>query len=117
MGMIRRAGEDKTWTGNSHHVLNLLFLDSYEDNMSEERMGTLVKEYVKTDRFDGRISKVTVQRWIESNNITFEDLLVDWMELGLITEQTVEDSLKIKNYEDIVRTEKRVAERLAEENL
>ena len=108
-----RFGIDKTLTGNDSKVLKLLFLDSYEDVMSDERMSGLVKDYVKTDRFDGRMSEITVQRWLESKVIPYEDMLVDWVELGLINSKRANDSLMVKKYETIVAAEELAAAKKA----
>jgi len=102
MGMIRRFGKDKTWTGNDHAVLKKLFDDSYTDSMSKEAMNTLVEKYANSTKFTDRLRKFTVQRWTKSKNVPFEDMLVDWLELKLVTPEIVDNSIQIKKYEDSV---------------
>lgn len=102
MGMIRRFGKDKTWTGNDHAVLKKLFADTYTDSMSTEAMNTLVEKYADSSKFTDRLRKFTVQRWTKSKNVPFEDMLVDWLELQLVTPEIVDNSIKIKKYEDSV---------------
>ena len=102
MGMIRRFGKDKTWTGNEHAVLRKLFADSYTDNMSSDKMNALVEKYADSTKFTDRLRKFTVQRWSKSNNVPFEDMLVDWLELKLVTPEIVDNSIQIKKYEDSV---------------
>jgi len=114
MGMKRKFGTDKTWTGNDHDVLKLLFTDTYSDNMSKELMNALAEDYSGSTRFKDRMRKFTVRRWVQSNNVPFEDMLTDWMELGLITEKIVKDSLIIKNYEDSIAVDEFIAARKLE---
>ena len=114
MGMKRKFGTDKTWTGNDHDVLKLLFTDTYSDNMSTEVMNTLAEDYAGSTRFKDRMRDFTVRRWVQSNNVPFEDMLTDWMELGLITEKIVKDSLIIKNYEDSIAVDEFIAARKIE---
>lgn len=114
MGMKRKFGKDKTWTGNDHGVLKLLFNDSYSDNMSKELMNALAEDYSGSTRFKDRMRDFTVRRWVQSNNVPFEDMLTDWMELGLITEKIVKDSLIIKNYEDSIAVDEFIAARKIE---
>ena len=114
MGMKRKFGTDKTWTGNDHGVLKLLFDDTYSDNMSKELMNALAEDYSGSTRFKDRMRKFTVRRWVQSNNVPFEDMLTDWMELGLITEKIVKDSLIIKNYEDSIAVDEFIAARKIE---
>ena len=114
MGMKRKFGTDKTWTGNDHGVLKLLFTDTYSDNMSKELMNALAEDYSGSTRFKDRMRKFTVRRWVQSNNVPFEDMLTDWMELGLITEKIVKDSLIIKNYEDSIAVDEFIAARKIE---
>tara|TARA_B100001105_G_C22338054_1_gene419946 strand:+ start:560 stop:943 length:384 start_codon:yes stop_codon:yes gene_type:complete len=114
MGMKRKFGTDKTWTGNDHDVLKLLFTDTYSDNMSKELMNALAEDYSGSTRFKDRMRKFTVRRWVQSNNVPFEDMLTDWMELGLITEKIVKDSLIIKNYEDSIAVDEFIAARKIE---
>jgi len=102
MGMIRRFGKDKTWTGNDHAVLKKLFDDSYTDSMSADTINTLVEKYADSNKFTDRLRKFTVQRWSKSKNVPFEDMLVDWLELKLVTPKIVDNSIKIKKYEDSV---------------
>ena len=102
MGMIRRFGKDKTWTGNEHAVLKKLFDDSYTDSMSADTINTLVEKYADSNKFTDRLRKFTVQRWSKSKNVPFEDMLVDWLELKLVTPKIVDNSIKIKKYEDSV---------------
>ena len=102
MGMIRRFGKDKTWTGNEHAVLKKLFADTYTDRMSNEAMNTLVEKYADSTKFTDRLRKFTVQRWTKSKNVPFEDMLVDWLELKLVTPEIVDNSIQIKKYEDSV---------------
>ena len=102
MGMIRRFGKDKTWTGNEHAVLKKLFADTYTDRMSTDAINTLVEKYADSDKFTDRLRKFTVQRWSKSNNVPFEDMLVDWLELKLVTPEIVDNSIQIKKYEDSV---------------
>ena len=114
MGMKRKFGTDKTWTGNDHGVLKLLFTDTYSDNMSKELMNALAEDYSGSTRFKDRMRKFTVRRWVQSNNVPFEDMLTDWKELGLITEKIVKDSLIIKNYEDSIAVDEFIAARKIE---
>ena len=114
MGMKRKFGTDKTWTGNDHGVLKLLFDDTYSDNMSKELMNALAEDYSGSTRFKDRMRKFTVRRWVQSNNVPFEDMLTDWKELGLITEKIVKDSLIIKNYEDSIAVDEFIAARKIE---
>ena len=114
MGMIRRFGKDKTWTGNEHAVLRKLFADSYTDNMSSDKMNTLVEKYADSTKFTDRLRKFTVQRWSKSNNVPFEDMLTDWMELKLIDQDQVKDGVIIKNYEDSVAVAEFIAARKLE---
>jgi hypothetical protein len=102
MGMTRRFGKDKTWTGNEHAVLKKLFADTYTDSMSNEAMNTLVEKYADSTKFTDRLRKFTVQRWTKSKNVPFEDMLVDWLELKLVTPEIVDNSIQIKKYEDSV---------------
>jgi hypothetical protein len=102
MGMTRRFGKDKTWTGNEHAVLKKLFADTYTDRMSNEAMNTLVEKYADSTKFTDRLRKFTVQRWTKSKNVPFEDMLVDWLELKLVTPEIVDNSIQIKKYEDSV---------------
>ena len=114
MGMIRRFGKDKTWTGNEHAVLRKLFADSYTDNMSSDKMNALVEKYADSTKFTDRLRKFTVQRWSKSNNVPFEDMLTDWMELKLIDQDQVKDGVIIKNYEDSVAVAEFIAARKLE---
>jgi len=102
MGMISRFGKDKTWTGNDHGVLKLLFADSFIDTLSVDGMSKLAENYTGKKRFEGRLKEHKVLRWVESKNIPFEDMLVDFLELKLITPEIVDNSVKIKNYEDAI---------------
>ena len=107
-----KSGVDKTWTGNDNEVLKLLFAESYTDDMSNEAMNLLVEGYAGSKRFQDRMRNFKVQRWTSGDNksvfgsvggrIPFEDMLKDWMDLGLITEKIVNDSLVIKKYEDAI---------------
>lgn len=108
----KKSGVDKTWTGNDNEVLKLLFAESYTDDMSNEAMNLLAKDYSGSKRFQDRMRNFKVQRWTSGDNksvfgsvggrIPFEDMLKDWMDLGLITEKIVNDSLVIKKYEDAI---------------
>jgi len=108
----KKHGVDKTWTGNDNEVLKLLFAESYTDDMSNEAMNLLVEGYAGSKRFQDRLRNFKVQRWTSGENksvfgsvggrIPFEDMLKDWMDLGLITEKIVNDSLVIKKYEDAI---------------
>lgn len=108
----KKHGADKTWTGNDNEVLKLLFAESYTDDMSNEAMNLLVEDYAGSKRFQDRMRNFKVQRWTSGENksvfgsvggrIPFEDMLKDWMDLGLITEKIVNDSLVIKKYEDAI---------------
>ena len=99
-------------TGNDNEVLKLLFAGSYTDDMSNEAMNLLAKDYSGSKRFQDRMRNFKVQRWTSGDNksvfgsvggrIPFEDMLKDWMDLGLITEKIVNDSLVIKKYEDAI---------------
>mgnify|MGYP001139982440 CR=1 FL=1 len=99
-------------TGNDNEVLKLLFAESYTDDMSNEAMNLLAKDYSGSKRFQDRMRNFKVQRWTSGENksvfgsvggrIPFEDMLKDWMDLGLITEKIVNDSLVIKKYEDAI---------------
>ena len=99
-------------TGNDNEVLKLLFAESYTDDMSNEAMNLLAKDYSGSKRFQDRMRNFKVQRWTSGDNksvfgsvggrIPFEDMLKDWMDLGLITEKIVNDSLVIKKYEDAI---------------
>jgi len=99
-------------TGNDNEVLELLFAESYTDDMSNEAMNLLAKDYSGSKRFQDRMRNFKVQRWTSGDNksvfgsvggrIPFEDMLKDWMDLGLITEKIVNDSLVIKKYEDAI---------------
>ena len=99
-------------TGNDNAVLKLLFAESYTDDMSNEAMNLLAKDYSGSKRFQDRMRNFKVQRWTSGDNksvfgsvggrIPFEDMLKDWMDLGLITEKIVNDSLVIKKYEDAI---------------
>jgi len=107
-----KSGVDKTWTGNDNDVLKLLFAESYTDDMSNEAMNLLVEGYAGSKRFQDRLRNFKVQRWTSGKNksvfgsvggrIPFEDMLKDWMDLGLITKKIVNDSLVIKKYEDAI---------------
>lgn len=110
MGMIRRFGKDKTWTGNDHGVLKLLFADSFIDTLSVDGMSKLAENYTGKKRFEGRLKEHKVLRWAESKNIPFEDMLVDFLELKLITPEIVDNSVKIKNYEDTIFVERWIKE-------
>jgi hypothetical protein len=80
--------------------------------MSNEAMNLLAKDYSGSKRFQDRMRNFKVQRWTSGDNksvfgsvggrIPFEDMLKDWMDLGLITEKIVNDSLVIKKYEDAI---------------
>ena len=110
-----KSGVDKTWTGNDNEVLKLLFAESYTDDMSNEAMNLLAKDYSGSKRFQDRMRNFKVQRWTSGDNksvfgsvggrIPFEDMLKDWMDLGLITEKIVNDSLVIKKYEDAIEAD------------
>jgi|TARA_R110002074_G_scaffold22542_10_gene68703 hypothetical protein len=100
MGMNRRFGKDKTWTGNDHGVLKLLFADTFVDTLSVDDMSSLAEKYTGKKRFEGRLKEHTVQRWTTSKNIPFEDMMVDWVELGLLSGDVADQSCKIKYYED-----------------
>ena len=110
MGMNRRFGTDKTWTGNDHGVLKLLFTDCIIDTLSVDDMSELAEKYTGKTRFEGRLKEHKVLRWVESNNIPFEDMLVDFLELKLITPEIVDNSVKIKNYEDTIFVERWIKE-------
>ena len=107
-----RHGENLTWTGNDNGILKLLFEDSYTDDMSNEAMNLLAEDYAGSKRFKDRMRNFKVQRWASGKNksvfgssggrIPVDGILVDWMELGLITEKIVNDSLVIKKYEDAI---------------
>tara|TARA_B110000908_G_C10250485_1_gene451681 strand:+ start:2094 stop:2489 length:396 start_codon:yes stop_codon:yes gene_type:complete len=114
MSMIKRFGKDNTWTGNARNELKKLFDDSYTDEMASDTMNNLVKKYASTHKFSDRMRQFTVLRWSKSKNIPFEDMLNDWMELGLITKQNINDSLIIKNYEDSVAVDEFIAARKLE---
>ena len=114
MSMIKRFGKDNTWTGNARTELKKLFDDSYTDEMASDTMNNLVKKYASTHKFSDRMRQFTVLRWSKSKNIPFEDMLNDWMELGLITKQNINDSLIIKNYEDSVAVDDFIAARKLE---
>jgi len=111
-GGASRHGANSTWTGNDTSVLELLFKESYLDDMSNEAMNLLVEDYAGSKRFQDRLRNFKVQRWTSGDNksvfgsvggrIPFEDMLKDWMDLGLITEKIVNDSLVIKKYEDAI---------------
>ena len=102
-------------TGNDNEVLKLLFAESYTDDMSNEAMNLLAKDYSGSKRFQDRMRNFKVQRWTSGDNksvfgsvggrIPFEDMLKDWMDLGLITEKIVNDSLVIKKYEDAIEAD------------
>ena len=108
----KRHGVDKTWTGNDNDVLKLLFEESYTDDMSNEAMNLLAEEYASSTRFKDRMKNFKVQRWSTGGNfsifgskggrIPFEDMLRDWMDLGLITQKIVDDSLVIRHYEQTI---------------
>ena len=102
MGMNKRFGTNKTWTGNDHGVLKLLFEDSYIDTLSVNDMSILAEKYTGKKRFGGRLLPHTVIRWKKSNNIPFEDMMTDWVELGLLTGDVADTSSKIKHYEDAI---------------
>ena len=114
MSMIKRFGKDNTWTGNARTELKKLFDDSYTDEMASDTMNNLVKKYASTHKCSDRMRQFTVLRWSKSKNIPFEDMLNDWMELGLITKQNINDSLIIKNYEDSVAVDDFIAARKLE---
>jgi hypothetical protein len=107
-----RHGVNLTWTGNDNSVLKLLFKESYTDDMSNEAMNLLAEDYAGSKRFKDRMRNFKVQRWVSGENksvfgssggrIPIDGMLVDWMELGLITEKIVNDSLVIKKYEDAI---------------
>mgnify|MGYP006087031549 FL=1 len=111
-GGAPRHGPNMNWTGNDNDVLELLFEDSYTDDMSNEAMNLLVEDYAGSTRFQDRLKNFKVQRWTSGKNksvfgsvggrIPFDGLLIDWMEIGLITEKIVNDSLVIKKYEDAI---------------
>jgi hypothetical protein len=111
-GGAPRHGPNMTWTGNDNDVLKLLFTESYTDDMSNEAMNLLVEDYAGSKRFQDRLRNFKVQRWTSGENssvfgsvggrIPFDGMLIDWMELGLITEKVVNDSLVIKKYEDAI---------------
>ena len=111
-GGAPRHGPNSTWTGNDNDVLELLFEDSYTDDMSNEAMNLLVQDYAGSKRFRDRLKNFKVQRWTSGKNnsvfgsvggrIPFDGMLIDWMEMGLITEKIVNDSLVIKKYEDAI---------------
>ena len=107
-----RHGSNMTWTGNDNDVLKLLFKESYLDDMSNEAMNLLAEDYAGSKRFKDRMRNFKVQRWTSGKNksvfgsvggrIPIDGMLIDWMELGLITEKIVNDSLVIKKYEDAI---------------
>ena len=107
-----RHGSNMTWTGNDNDVLKLLFKESYLDDMSNEAMNLLAEDYAGSKRFQDRMRNFKVQRWAYGKNksvfgsaggrIPIDGMLIDWMELGLITEKIVNDSLVIKKYEDAI---------------
>ena len=111
-GGTYRHGTDNTWTGNDTSVLELLFKESYLDDMSNEAMNLLAEDYAGSKRFQDRMRNFKVQRWTSGKNnsvfgsvggrIPFDGMLIDWMEMGLITEKIVNDSLVIKKYEDAI---------------
>jgi hypothetical protein len=105
--MKTRFGKDNTWTGNDHKILNILFKDTALQKMGSVAMNGLVCEYTGSTRFVDRCKDMTVVRWISDETgdrlrIPFEDMLKDWMDLGLITEKIVNESLIIKKYEDAI---------------
>jgi hypothetical protein len=112
-GGTYRHGTDSTWTGNDNDVLGLLFKESYLDDMSNEAMNLLAEDYAGSKRFQDRMRNFKVQRWTSGKNnsvfgsvggrIPFDGMLIDWMEMGLITEKIVNDSLVIKKYEDAIQ--------------
>ena len=59
-----RTGTDKTFTGYSRETVIAKFSQSYFDDNG-------------------------VRRWNVNNNIPFEDMLTDWLDLGLITQREV----------------------------
>jgi hypothetical protein len=111
-GGTYRHGADSTWTGNDTSVLELLFKESYLDDMSNEAMNLLAEDYAGSKRFQDRMRNFKVQRWTSGKNnsvfgsvggrIPFDGMLIDWAEMGLITEEIVNDSLVIKKYEDAI---------------
>ena len=111
-GGTYRHGTDNTWTGNDTSVLELLFKESYLDDMSNEAMNLLAEDYAGSKRFQDHMRNFKVQRWAYGKNksvfgsvggrIPFDGILIDWAEMGLITEKIVNDSLVIKKYEDAI---------------
>jgi hypothetical protein len=110
--MKTRFGKDNTWTGNDHKILNILFKDTALQKMGSVAMNGLVCEYTGSTRFVDRCKDMTVVRWISDETgdrlrIPFEDMLNDWMDIGLITEKIVNESLIIKKYEDVIEKDAR----------
>jgi hypothetical protein len=107
-----RFGVDNTWTGNDIDVLELLFKDTCIDKMGRKAMNILAEDYAGSTRFTDRMRNFRVLRWKTKDNklttkscagrIPFDDMLNDWMEIGLVTDKIVDDSHIIKKYEDAI---------------
>tara|TARA_B110001454_G_scaffold160636_1_gene150052 strand:- start:1353 stop:1805 length:453 start_codon:yes stop_codon:yes gene_type:complete len=107
-----RFGVDKTWTGNDIDVLELLFTETCIDNMSREAMNILAEDYAGSTRFKDRMKNFKVLRWKTkgkklttkscAGRIPFDDMLNDWMEIGLVSDKVVDDSLTIRKYENAI---------------
>jgi hypothetical protein len=80
--------------------------------MSNEAMNLLAEDYAGSTRFKDRMKNFRVLRWkadgkkltTEScaGRIPFDDMLNDWMEIGLVTDKIVDDSLTIRKYENAI---------------
>ena len=116
-----RHGVNLTWTGNDNKILKLLFDLTYTDDMTTEAMNLLditTRIPQKTKRFKDRMKNFKVQRWTFGKNksvfgsvggrIPVDGMLVDWMELGFITEKIVNDSLVVKIYEDAIEQDETI---------
>lgn len=70
-----RKGSDKTFTGYSRETVVAKFFQSYFDDSG-------------------------FRRWKSTNNIPFEDMLTDWMDLGLMTQREVTASGDARRQEE-----------------
>lgn len=70
-----RTGTDKTFTGYSRETVIAKFSQSYFDDKG-------------------------VRRWQSNDNIPFEDMLTDWLDLGLMTQREVTASRDARRTEE-----------------
>lgn len=106
-------------TGNSEEVLRELYAETVTSLMPTDAMNTLVEDYTGSTRFVDRCKDMTVVRWCSEaparpGMIPFDDLLKDWAEIGLITEQVLAESLIVRKYEQAIVTDTTIKQALLE---